>query len=380
MKLNRLPWLLILLGASLALIMIRAPATQWVPIEHAGAVAGDAGVARRAPVFESANIGTAAPVNHASDVLALEDGTRLVVWFAGSKEGAQDVQLLQSTKTTGAWGVPRVIHTVAGTSASFGYYNKKIGNPVLFSADDGQIHLVFVTVALGGWGGSRLAHCVSHDQGRTWSKPRLWRTSPFVNISTQARHGALPIRFTDGAHGWLLPVHYEFVNKYPKWLVLSDDGRLLYQKRMPVPNGLIQPALLARDGGVRAYFRASGLVQPQIFFADYRRQWVEELRGTGLPNSDAGIAVIELPDKRLLMAFNPSVDGRSSLALALSDDGARWRVIAELENSAGEEFSYPSLALHGEEIDLTYTFKRKWIKHLRFNSQWLDLQAGITAK
>ncbi|MGB8338440.1 MAG: sialidase family protein [Burkholderiales bacterium] len=327
--------------------------------------------------YFSANLSTTEPSNHASSVLALPDGTRMVVWFAGSREGATDVKLMLAINENEHWSETQAIQSVAGNATAFGHHTKKIGNPLLFAAD-GKIHLLFVTVALGGWGGSRIAHSVSVDKGRTWSAPQLWVTSPFINISTQLRNPPLPVKLDDGSMGWLLPVHHEFMRKFPEYLLLDNGGNFLHKQRVPYGNGLIQPALIAYPQGgagaqLQAYFRPTA-EQKKILTASYKNNWDATLQTTSLPNPDAGIALVKLADQRLLMAYNPSSENRNRLALALSDNGSTWRTVTEIENAKDNEFSYPALAVRGDDIDLTYSYRRQFIKHARFNTAWLDQQ------
>lgn len=43
---------------------------------------------------------------HASSICALQDGTILAVWFAGEKEGADDVAIWSSKRTNQGWTSP----------------------------------------------------------------------------------------------------------------------------------------------------------------------------------------------------------------------------------------------------------------------------------
>lgn len=327
------------------------------------------------PQFSATSLPTTAPVNHGSNIIALADGARLAVWFAGSREGAGDVQLLLARQQNGVWSQPTVIQTISGFIRATGQYSKKIGNPVLFAGTDRSMHLIFVTVALGGWGGSRLAHSVSQDNGRTWSPAKLWITEPFLNLSTQIRNPPLPITLSDGKPGWLLPIHHEFILKFPALLVLDEQGEFLYRARIPAGNNLIQPALAAmRGGALRAYFRATE-EQKRVMSSVYQNEWSASAQPLSLPNPNAAVAVVTLPDQRVLMAYNPTTESRNKLALALSDDGERWTQFAEVENdSQDKEFSYPSLSVQGDEVDLTYTHLRQSIKHVHFNVAWLNQQ------
>ncbi len=363
-------FLSIVLAASLLIIFLRPLPAAW----HIETLPAKTFPPSSTAKYISTHLSTTEASNHASSILALEDGTRMVVWFAGSREGAGDVQLMLATNRNQSWSEPRAIQSVASNAKAFGHYTKKIGNPVLFTADDGKIHLLFVTVALGGWGGSRVAHSVSSDKGVTWSAPELWVTSPFINISTQLRNPPLPVKLDDGSAGWLLPAHHEFMNKFPEYLVLDSVGNFLHKQRIPFGNGLIQPAFVAQgDAQLQAYFRPTN-EQKQILSASYKKGWDAALQNTSLPNPDAGIAVVTLPNQQLLMAYNPSTENRNKLALALSEDGTKWRAVAEIENGKDSEFSYPSLAVHGDEIDLTYSYQRQYIKHARFNLAWLAQQ------
>jgi predicted neuraminidase len=366
----QLIFLLIILSVSAIIIFLRPIPASW-QIETSVIKS-----ATQNPVanYSSTKLSTTEVSNHASSILALADGTRMMIWFAGSREGASDVQLMLAIQDKETWGAPRAIQSVASNAKAFGHYTKKIGNPVLFTANDGKIHLLFVTVALGGWGGSRVAHSVSSDKGVTWSAPELWVTNPFLNISTQLRNPPLAVKLDDGRAGWLLPAHHEFMNKFPEYLVLDSTGNFLHKQRIPFGNGLIQPAFVTQaESQLQAYFRPTN-EQKQILAASYKKDWDAGLHSTSLPNPDAGIAVVKLPNQQLLMAYNPSTENRKRLALALSENGSVWRTVAEIESSNEGEFSYPSLSVHGDEIDLTYSYHRQFIKHARFNMAWLAQQ------
>ena len=364
-------FLILSLLVSGTLIFLRPTPTSW----QIGLPRSKASEHSAIPSFITTNLPASEASHHSSNILALNDGTRLLVWFAGSREGAGDVKLLLATQSGGVWNSPQAIQTVASNVKDFGHYTKKIGNPVLFSADN-KIHLLFVTVALGGWGGSRLAHSVSSDQGRTWSAPALWITSPFINISTQVRHPPLPVKLDDGSAGWLMPVHHEFMQKFPEYLLLDSRGDFLHKQRMSFGNDLIQPMLVEQSddqNSLQVFFRPSKN-QRQILFADYKNGWDASLQSTHLPNPNSGIALVKIGDK-LLLAFNPVNKNRAKLALAMKPKNAGWRVVAEIENGGEQgEFSYPSFAVRGDEIDLTYSYQRQFIKHARFNSAWLEQQ------
>jgi predicted neuraminidase len=83
----------------------------------------------------------------------------------------------------------------------------------------------------------------------------------------------------------------------------------------------------------------------------------------------------------LLLAFNDSEHSRDCLKLALSmDEGASWVRAATLEAETGAEFSYPfMIQAHDSTVHLVYTWKRQRIKHVVFNTAWLDQQTQAVA-
>ena len=79
-------------------------------------------------------------------------------------------------------------------------------------------------------------------------------------------------------------------------------------------------------------------------------------------------------DGRLLIVFNDSVSGRENLRLAISrDEGRTWAGVATLADEPGADFSYPFLMqARSGEVHLVYTWKREAIKHVTFNTAWID--------
>ena len=43
-----------------------------------------------------------------------------------------------------------------------------------------------------------------------------------------------------------------------------------------------------------------------------------------------------------------------------------------LKINVAKEFSYPSIQINEDVVDIMYTNDRKDIKHVRFNREWLD--------
>lgn len=96
---------------------------------------------------------------HASTVLPLDDGRVVVAWFAGTKESADDVDILTSVRSEGGWSEP------VRVSAD---RNIPHWNPVLFRRTDGKIMLFFkVGKKIPMW----KTYFSLSDNGVDWSEP-----------------------------------------------------------------------------------------------------------------------------------------------------------------------------------------------------------------
>ena len=148
---------------------------------------------------------------HSASITGLPGGDLMAAWFAGSREGAADVQIRAARfdARSGQWSAERVLATRESTQRAVGKHIRKLGNPVISLAPDQRLWLFYVSVSLGGWAGSAVNAMVSDDLGKTWSAPRQLVTSPFLNISTLVR--AAPVFHADGSIG--LPVYHEFLGK-----------------------------------------------------------------------------------------------------------------------------------------------------------------------
>lgn len=149
-------------------------------------------------------------------------------------------------------------------------------------------------------------------------------------------------------------------------MAISGDGGNSWKTSEPlVGYGNIQPSLVETGSGkLVAWMRESGLRKRIRYSVSSNRghSW-SQVRESELPNPGAKVSVTALASGDWLVAYNPLVDGRHSLSLAISDDeGLTWRPFHLLEESAPEEgaFSYPCLAETSDgSIHVTYSYKRR---------------------
>ena len=281
---------------------------------------------------------------HSSAVTALPDGSLMSVWFAGTREGAADVQVRSArfNAKTGEWGAEQVLATRQSTQQGTRKYIRKLGNPVVALAPDNRLWLFYVSVSMGGWAGSAVNVMVSDDFGDNWSAPRQLITSPFLNISTLVR--SAPVFHADGSIG--LPVYHEFLGKFAEYLYLSPDGNVIDKFRISRGTNSLQPTVVPLDGqrGV-ALLRYAGETHHRVLATrteDAGQTWSEPYP-LDPSNPNSSLAAVATPEHGLLVALNDLREGRFKLSLygtdAKMDD---WRALRDLDKSPdpeGEPFS-----------------------------------------
>jgi predicted neuraminidase len=356
---------------------------------------------------------------HAASLVELGDGRIRAFWFAGSSEGAQDVEIRSAVfdPTKNSWSPEQSIVNRIDTERGLLRYVKKIGNPVAQRAPDGKLWLFYVTVSLGGWAGSSITAITSDDDGATWGQPRRLITSPFINISTLIK--GTPFLYSDGTMG--LPVYHEFIGKFGELLRIDGRGEIITKQRLSSGKSTLQPVvLITSPQHALVLMRRSGNSPKRVIstMTDDAGQHWSAPRPTALANPDAALSGVTLPDGKMLVVLNNIEDGRDALSLVDSaDGGTTWKTIYQLEDQRGQpadpvhfgliaaklakatdpgiadanayaksaqrnkcvaqhcdyEFSYPYLIrTQSGDFDLVYTWNRSFIKHVRFNRAWLD--------
>ena len=322
---------------------------------------------------------------HVASLAEVTPGVLAAAWYGGSREGARDVAILLSLRDGNAasgWTRPRPIVTAASAEQELGRHVRKVGNPLIYSDGRGRLELLFVTIAVGGWSGSSLNLKSSADGGITWSPATRLVLSPLLNISELVKNPPVPLE--DG--GWAVPIYHEFLGKFPEILWLDVPGAPARATRTRPFGGrtAFQPALAAASEAEAVLLCRTAGERTELFrshTADGGLTWSPPEPG-GVPNPGSGIAAIRLTDGRLLLAFNDAPSGRDNLRLAVSADGGHtWRRGATGASEPGAEFSYPFLLQASDDtIHLVFTWKRERIRHLAFNSAWLDASLGESSK
>ena len=362
---------------------------------------------------------------HAASVAEMRDGRLRAVWFSGSREGAGDVAIKTSVMNAASlqWGQETTLFDRQQLQQGLWRYVKKLGNPVIARLSDDSLMLVMVNVSLGGWAGSSITWLRSTDDGITWSAPRRWVTSPFLNISTLVK-GA-PIFYKNGEIGF--PVYHEFVTKFAEILRISPQGQVLDKTRIPGSQTSLQPVVLVADSRRAQIYMRSGKATAVMMSTtnDAGKTW-SATQPTSWINPDSALAGVVTSAGQQWLALNTNPKDREVLALLQSPVGGSfegaipWTVEAsphpearlsvvdyerllsdELQShgaspaqaqayvasakrqlcgsdTCAQEFSYPYLLQSRDGyLHLVYTWHRSRIKHVRLEPlQVLQPDAG----
>lgn len=359
-------------------------------------------------LFIEKEIPTPAPHNHASNLMELDNGDLLCAWFGGSREGRSDISIIISklNQKEGKWSKPIVLD---------GNPTKSEQNPILFKNPNGEIWLVYTAQDLIFQDSAVVNYRTSIDEGNTWSEVKTL----FAEEGSFVRNP--PVILDNG--DLVFPAYYSLKsdngflgNDRSVVKVSSDNGVTWSEYDVPNSKGLVHMSIVKLDNKLVGFFRSrksDNIYRTESI--DSGVTWLEP-KTTNLPNNNASIQCIRLNNGKLMIIFNntnaeidppkenrpPWFDKedmkkvtkegndlkdaiwgviRSPLTLAISDDeGKTWssfkNVITkdEVEESIDyPEFSYPSIIESKDKnIHLSYTYLRKWIRHVELSLDWLE--------
>jgi alpha-L-rhamnosidase len=326
--------------------------------------------AQHSAVIKSEFIFTEAPFAecHASTIEFTPEGL-VAAWFGGSKEGNNDVEIWMSRKKDGNWSAPvAVAHGIQHKDKRYPTWN-----PVLFQIPDGKL-ILFYKVGPNPrewWGELK----TSSDYGQSWSRSyRLPEDiiGPVKNKPILTEDGRLISPSSTENDGWR--IHFE----------VSPDAGKTWKLVGPINDAetfdVIQPSILKHGGDtlqVLARSKNNRIITTWSYDGGYT--WTP-LKPAGLPNPNSGIDAVTLGNGIHLLVYNHSETPggqwggpRTPLNVAISEDGKKWKSVITLENSPGE-YSYPAV-IQSEDglVHITYTWKRKRIKHVVLDPQKIDL-------
>lgn len=344
--------------------------------------------------------------NHSSSIVELPDGNLWVVWFHGSGERQNDDVLIQGARRVGGtWTKPFVVADTPGFPDT---------NCVTWLDKDQRLWLLWPVILANTWESALMKYRISTDYNQKdgppkWGfadnilliPPRMYERTKEVmekdlkGPAPRARWASQMIELSadklSSRIGWFtrthpvqLPSGRILVPMYSDGysfgiMAISDDNGVTWKSSEPIVSyGGIQPSVVRKKSGeLVAYMRDNGPPPKRVIRSvskDEGQTWSAG-EDTEVPNPGTSLEAIVLKDGRWLMVFNDLEKGRTSLAVALSDDeGATWKWKRNLAKGEGQ-YHYPSVIQAKDgSIHVTYSVFEapgKAIRHAQFNAEWV---------
>ncbi|MCR8630625.1 sialidase family protein [Paenibacillus radicis (ex Xue et al. 2023)] len=337
-----------------------------------------------APGREDAFLPNLYETSHAANLLELDNGDLLCVWFSGSGEGNPDTNIVLSKLPLGGseWSRPDELSSDLERSEQ---------NPVLFQAPNGQVWLMHTSNEPHNQQTSRVVRRISEDRGNTWSEPEIW----FDEQGIFLRH---PIVITSSGV-WVLPIYYcKDDGEYSAVKVSIDEGSSWSDHTVPSSEKGVQMNIIERrDSSLFTMFRSR--LADRIYTSVSKndgRTWTEP-QPSELPNNNSSTQVVKLANGHLALIYNDASlergqyrmvvkDGqerrkavRTPLTLSISEDeGVTWPYSVNLQEADDEYkeneigYSYPSIIQSRDgKLHIAYTYLRKGLRYVRVNEDWV---------
>jgi predicted neuraminidase len=341
-----------------------ARSTVAIPAAAPAAPAAPAGLLKTEFIFKDVPFKSC----HASTIVESK-GHILAAWFGGPEEGDSKVGIWSARLEGGRWTRPlEVANGLPGDSGANSRRRFPCWNPVLFQPSKGPLMLFYkVGPKPSSWWGMLKT---SDDGGRSWSAARRLPEGilgPIKNKPVQLADGTILCPASTEDAGW--QIHFE----------RSTDMGQTWSRTPAINDGkriaAIQPTILfLADHKLMALGRTRQRRIFQTISGDDGRTW-SALKLTSLLNPNSGIDAVTLKDGRHLLVYNPTLDDRSPLNLALSTDGQTWRDVMVLEKDPGGEFSYPAIIQTSDGlVHITYTWQRKNIRHVLIDPSRIEIR------
>ena len=362
--------------------------------------------------------------NHAANLAILADGTLACVWFGGTMEGMGDISIYMSRLQVGSaqWSAPEKMSDDPEKSEQ---------NPLLFTAPDGRVWLIFTSQTSGNQDGAVVKRRISEDGGHTFGPVETLCDSPGTFVRQ-------PIVVNDAGH-WLLPVFRCIGEPGRRWsgdvdtaavLVSRDAGESWTMMDLPESIGAVHMNIVPRGNGQMVAFfrnRFAGQVLRSVSHDD-GAHWSTPAP-TDLPNNNSSIQAARLADGRIGIIYNhanalTSSDRRLSLydeiepeesaaqktapaaepdeapkaiwgvprapmSLVFSGDGGEtmeaprhlqtgdgYCLTNNSKDALNREYSYPTIVEGADGVlHIAYTYYRRAIKYVRLEPAKAPTQA-----
>lgn len=336
------------------------------------------------PLFGAELVPNVEKFAHCSSIIELPNGNLMMSSYAGTGEHNPDTKIytIIYDKDSRKWLKPEVrVNTP----------NKSDGNAILFLDKSNRIWLFNNTIRREwktpqihwDWAVTDNKYMYSDDLGKTWSE----NVPMFPDkIGWNYKNKAIYI-----ANGTILIPMYDEPTWQSRIAISKDNGKswtysgpiITHQKIVPGSKplkkskviGNLQPTLFQKENGdIIAYLRPKKIKRLLVSVSKDNGNTWSSTRPTKIRNPNSGIDLVKLENGNILLVYNNITILRYQLNVALSEDeGKSWKHIKTIEKDAPWwEFSYPAVIQDKKGyIHITYTYKRKCIKHIKLNEEWI---------
>ncbi len=354
---------------------------------------------------------------HSSSLAWTPDHRIIAAWYQGSGERtADDTRIMGAVGNpdSGVWGPAFTLADVIDFPDC---------NPVVFTDDEGRLHLFWITVRGHRWERSLLMHRTANDFNESgqpiwnWQTPILLKPGidfadnlaagfrdldreesmwaeyapPYTRMLIEAAKNPVnrqegwmprnhPIVLNNG--NLLLPLYSDGFNI--SIMALSNDKGKTWQASQPIAGwGPIQPTVIEDSTGkLTAWFRDSGEAPGRVQIShssDHGKSWTPTV-DSDLPNPGSSMEAITLksasgPNNKpwVAMIYNHSENRRTHMRVALSpDEGKTWPENLSRSLGAARELGYPSM-IEGKDGRIHISYSEKTDRGEAIGYESLDL-------
>lgn len=336
--------------------------------------------------FDIPNSRASAHASAIVNIASVSNKDFMLLYFAGSNEGARDVGIYQSFFTfdkdikknrvdtqIGHWSEPRLLLDAPTLSALSGKFIKKLGNPITFVDMQGRVHLFVVGVSMGGWSTSKIYWLLLESASQLDKNLQSLRymqelhISPLLNFSHLVRTPAMSK--SDG--GFILPIYHELARKYPLLLEFSPSLQLTSITRPTQLRSQLQPSFvpLTMHSSIGIY-RNHKAYEHTLYVSECSTICADS-KPSNLKNYDASSVLFNALDSLFLLhnqASSLTGNKREELWIykllqsSLKDSQVIFEPLLQLDTLLDNEVSYPSVAINESFVHIAYTHGRTHIK------------------
>ncbi len=282
-----------------------------------------------------------------------------------------NIEFLQSRFENNKWGKPELILSINKLSTFNQKYIRDLQEHIVYQDNNGVIHLFIISNNIIDLAGNNITHLISTNNGKDWFLAEKSLPSLFFSKNQFSYSNIINLK-----DGFYLPINNVFLFKYiPKYF---EKSRLLhFNQNNEFIEEYIAPSSLSFPKFFNEFlfkYTPKYYEKSDLLHFNQNNEFIEEYL---VPSSlgkatffNSPVAMIQLESNLQFIVYNSNND-KSKLGIAKSIDGIHWHNIKVLEDKRGDTFTNPYIQIKDKNINLLYIWNYKFIKHLRFNKEWL---------